>query len=241
VSDGWMKARTKGQHREGEHDDARVTALPGLAPPPPVAQLNGQLNGQPEGPAGDVPQALQMLTLAQRTADEHVASALRQADKIQADAHASAEHILRDAAAQAESVRQQADEALADARSRAERAAREIQSSADKARQDGEKVVAEARADADRITQEARTRAESLDRQAKQRYDEEVGNLAAKRAALQQQIEALQEFDRDYRSRLLTFMQAQLRALWVEQPQVDGELPADALPTPRPEPEPAHS
>jgi hypothetical protein len=51
-----------------------------------------------------------------------------------------------------------------------------------------------------------------------------VGNLAAKREALQQQIEALQEFDREYRTRLLTFMKAQLRALWVDEPQVDGEI-----------------
>ena len=48
-----------------------------------------------------------------------------------------------------------------------------------------------------------------------------MGSLATKREALQQQIEALEHFDRDYRGRLTTFMQNQLRALWVDQPQVD--------------------
>jgi hypothetical protein len=57
-----------------------------------------------------------------------------------------------------------------------------------------------------------------------------VGNLAARREVLQQQIEALQEFDRDYRARLLTFMQAQLRALWVDEPHVDGEVEQPGAP-----------
>src|SRR5512133_3193683 len=50
------------------------------------------------------------------------------------------------------------------------------------------------------------------------------GSLAGKREALPQQIEALQEFEREYRARLLTFMQAQLRALWVDEPHVDAEI-----------------
>ena len=49
-------------------------------------------------------------------------------------------------------------------------------------------------------------------------------DLATKREALQQQIEALEQFDREYRSRLTTFMQNQLRALWVDEPQVSAEI-----------------
>ncbi len=74
------------------------------------------------------------------------------------------------------------------------------------------------------IAKDAQASADGLTRQAQQRYEEMVGNLAAKREALQQQIEALQEFDREYRARLLTFMQAQLRALWVDEPHVDAEI-----------------
>jgi hypothetical protein len=36
-----------------------------------------------------------------------------------------------------------------------------------------------------------------------------VGSLAARREALQQQIEALERFDREYRARLQAFMQSQ--------------------------------
>jgi len=59
--------------------------------------------------------------------------------------------------------------------------------------------------------------------QAQQRYEDIVGSLAAKREALQRQIEALEQFDGDYRARLTTFMQNQLRALWVDEPRVNEE------------------
>jgi hypothetical protein len=52
--------------------------------------------------------------------------------------------------------------------------------------------------------------------------------------SLQQQIEALELFDREYRARLTAFMQGQLRALWVDQPQVDGELEQADVQPPKP-------
>ena len=54
-------------------------------------------------------QALQVLTLAQRTAEEHVARAHHQADKIRTDALAAAEQIARDAQVHAHNVRREAE------------------------------------------------------------------------------------------------------------------------------------
>ena len=150
--------------------------------------------------------ALQVLTLAQRTADEHVASAQHQADNIRAAAQASAEQVARDAHAHAEHARQDADKTVADARAAAEQIAKDAQASAD-----------------------------GLQREAQRQYDEVVGSLETKRTALQQQIEALQEFDRDYRSRLRTFMRGQLDALGEEEPpsrrpvQRPGEAPTTGI------------
>jgi cell division septum initiation protein DivIVA len=169
-------------------------------------------------------QALQVLTLAQRTAEEHVAGAHHEADKIQAAARAKAEQIVRDAEAHADTVRQEADKALSEARATAERIARDAQAHADNARRDADKIVSDARAQAGEIAKDAQANADELKRQAQQRYDDIVGSLATKRAALQQQIEALEQFDREYRARLTTFMQAQLRSLWVDEPQVGAEL-----------------
>ncbi len=169
-------------------------------------------------------QALQVLTLAQRTAEEHVASAHRQAERIHAEARATAEEIVRDAQQHAHGVRREADTSLADARAAAQRTAREAQERADDARRAAEKMLAEARERADAAAADAQAKADELARRAQQRYDDVVGSLAAKREALQRQIEALEQFDRDYRARLTAFMQGQLRALWVDEPRVDGDV-----------------
>lgn len=177
-----------------------------------------------EHPRHDVQQALQMLTLAQRTGEEHITTALSQAEKIRADATATADQVVRDAQAQADGVRREADKLLSDARARAAQIDKDAQTHADNARRDGDKIVSDAQAQAAEIAKDAQASADGLKRQAQLRYEEMVGNLAAKREALQQQIEALQEFDRDYRARQVAFLQAQLRALWVEEPHVDAEI-----------------
>jgi vacuolar-type H+-ATPase subunit H len=185
--------------------------------------------------AGVQHQALQVLTLAQRTADEHLARAHQDAEKIRADARAMAEQIAREAEGHAGNVRQDANTMLSDARESAADTAREAKAHADEAQRNADKLVSEAQAQAQAITAEARSNAEELKAQAEQRFQDVVGSLAAKREALQEQIEALEQFDREYRSRLQTFMQGQLRALWVDQPQVTEDLdPAGLTPPARP-------
>jgi cell division septum initiation protein DivIVA len=169
-------------------------------------------------------QALQVLTMAQRTAEEHVATAHRQADKIRTDALAAAEEIAREAQVHAHNVRREADKVLFDARAAAEQTARDAQARTADARRNADKVVEDARAHAEKMAAEAQANVEELKLQAQRRYEDVVGSLGTKREALQQQIEALERFDREYRSRLTAFMQGQLRSLWVDQPQVAGEL-----------------
>jgi cell division septum initiation protein DivIVA len=213
-----MEGRVKDLRRETFPDTERAAGPPDAK----RAEASQQMDSHP---GGDVQrQALQMLALAQRTAEEHVATAHSQAEKIHADARARAEQIVRDAQAQADAVHREADQALSDARAGAAQIAKDAQVHADNARRDGDKIVAEARARAAEIAEDAQATADRLKRQAQLRYEDMVGNLAAKREALQQQIQALQEFDRDYRTRLLTFMQAQLRALWVDEKHVDAEI-----------------
>jgi cell division septum initiation protein DivIVA len=169
-------------------------------------------------------QALQVLTMAQRTAEEHVQSARAQADKIRTDALAAAEQMARDAEQHAHQMRREADKVLFEARSRAEQMAREAQAHADEGRRTVQKIEADGRAHAEAIAADAEKDAEDLRVQAQRRYDDVVGSLSSKRTALQSQIEALEAFDQQYRARLTTFMQGQMRALWVDQPQVTGEL-----------------
>jgi cell division septum initiation protein DivIVA len=213
VSDNRMKDRVKvllnGTSSESETSEHAL-----VSPPQQPAHPN---------------QALQVLTLAQRTAEEHVARAHHQADKIRTDALAAAEQIARDAQVHAHNVRREADKVLTDARAASEQVARDSHARTEEARRTADKIVAEARAQSEQIVAEARASTEHLNQQARQRYDDVVGSLGTKREALQTQIEALEHFDREYRSRLTAFMQHQLRALWVDQPQVNMDLPDHAL------------
>ncbi len=233
LNDSWMKGRARELQRETLPKERRgpdASHAVGLETESLDAQLGGAVQQQ----------ALEMLTLAQRTAEEHVAGAQRHADKLQEDARAAADRIVQDAKAQADAVRREAEQALAEGRARAAELAQEAQTHAEGARREGEKIVTEARARAEEIAKDAEAGSKQLMQRAQLRYEEMVGNLAAKREALQHQIEALQEFDRDYRSRLLAFMQGQVRALWVDERQFDGDheqpaAPSPALPTRQPD------
>jgi vacuolar-type H+-ATPase subunit H len=169
-------------------------------------------------------QALQVLILAQRTADEHVASAQQHASGIRADAQTNAEQMAHAAQQHADGVRQEASKALSDARVKAEQIVRDAQNHAGNLRRDGEKALSDARAGAAEIIKDAQANAAALDREAQQRYDDVVGVLDVKRVALQEQIGVLQDFDRDYRGRLRNFMQEQLRALGSAMPTLNQDL-----------------
>jgi cell division septum initiation protein DivIVA len=166
-------------------------------------------------------QALQVLTMAQRTAEQHVADANRDAEKIRAAAQADADVVAQKAKDHADKVRADAARTMSEARAGAEQAKRDADRAKAEARREADMIVAEARSEAERITGAAQDDAEQLRLQAQRRYDDFVGGLTAKRESLQQQIEALEHFDREYRARLMSFMQAQLRALWVDQPEVE--------------------
>jgi cell division septum initiation protein DivIVA len=207
------------------------------------ARVKAVLSGSPDSATSEHPlvapgipmqndHALQVLTLAQRTAEEHVAIAKRQADKIRADAQAAADQSARDAQVHAHNVRCEADKVLADARAASEQAARDARVQAEEAKRSADQVLAGAKKEADSIVGDARGHAQQLKLQAQQRYEDSVGSLISKREALQQQIESLEQFDREYRARLTTFMQGQLRELWVDRPQVGTDLQA---PVPDPE------
>jgi cell division septum initiation protein DivIVA len=212
---------------------ARVKAVIGGTAPEGATSEHPALPGGPTR----TDNALQVLTLAQRTAEEHIAAANRHAEKIRTDAKATADQSARDAQVHAHNVRCEADKVLTDARATAEQAARDARIRADEAQRRADQILAEANTQAKTIIGDAEGHAEQLRSQAEQRYEDSVGSLIAKRESLQQQIESLEQFDREYRRRLTSFMQGQLRALWADRPEVDTVeiTPAAAAGDPRPE------
>jgi cell division septum initiation protein DivIVA len=167
--------------------------------------------------------ALQVLTLAQRTGEEHIASARRESDRIIAEARAQAEQVMRDAQSHAQVLQKDAEKALADAHASAAQITEAAQAHANAAQHSAEDILGDARARADELVKAAQASADELKHQAHQKYEDVVGSLATKRESLQRQIEALEQFDHDYRARLTSFMQHQLRSLWVDEPRVETE------------------
>lgn len=187
-------------------------------PPEPVASPPGAATSTPPH------DALQVLTLAQRTAESHIAAVRRQASEVQAEAQALAEQIHRDARRYADKVCAEADDALVEARAGMELSRSDADAQAAEIRRQAELVLTDARAEAERIVADGRERAEQLKLRAQQRYEDSVGGLSVEREALQRQIEALAVFDNDHRHRLTSFLQSQLRILWSDQPQA-GDVP----------------
>jgi hypothetical protein len=225
--------------------------VPTISPPSPApaAQAPAPAAQAPAQPPADVPaasammspdEALQVLGLAQRTAENHITAASRHAQQLRSEAEASAERIRLEAHTYAEKVRAEADRIRDEARAAAELRHQEAEAQAAEIRRQAEAALAAARAEAERIVSGGQERAEQLDLRAKQRYEDAVGSLAIKREALQKQIEALAVFDADYRHRLASFMHTQLRALWIDQsgaremPEVEIQLPGGPVGCPEP-------
>jgi len=81
------------------------------------------------------------------------------------------------------------------------------------ARREADSVLTEARTRATDLTSEARASADTVERDARQRHQEAMGGLDAKRTAALRHIEDLEQFERQYRTRLSAYIESQLRDL----------------------------
>jgi vacuolar-type H+-ATPase subunit H len=188
---------------------------------PPADQPGPVENPEASGKDAGQPRSL-VLALAEHTAEGHIADARQQADSIQAQAQTTAEQVVRDAQARAAAMVREAEEARTQARATVEELVRDAQTQADHARRNADTMVSEARARAEQITADAKARAEELDDRAKLRQADFAGSMAVTQESVQQQIQVLEHFDRDYRTRLASFVQAQLNALADDGEYVDA-------------------
>ncbi len=129
-----------------------------------------------------------------------------------------------DSAARVLSLAQQtADQAIAEARSEAN------------------KIVGEARSRAEGLERDARAKADALERDAQEKHRVAMGSLESARATLERKVEDLRGFEREYRTRLKSYLESQLRQL---ETQADDSLapprqPASAAPSLPPSPAPS--
>lgn len=132
--------------------------------------------------------AARVLSLAQDTADRLTGTAKTESEKMLADARANAEQIVSEARQTAETTvaeaRQRADTMLADAQNRSESQLRQAQEKAD-----------------------------ALQADAERKHSEIMGTINQQRTVLEGRLEQLRTFEREYRTRLKTYLESQLEEL----------------------------
>jgi DivIVA domain-containing protein len=143
----------------------------------------------PSGPTEEQAiKAARILGLAQDTADRLTSSAQAESDKMLSDARANADQILSEARHTAETTvtdaKQRADAMLSDAQTRSETQLRQAQEKAD-----------------------------ALQADAERKHSEIMGTINQQRTVLEGRLEQLRTFEREYRTRLKTYLESQLEEL----------------------------
>jgi DivIVA domain-containing protein len=118
-------------------------------------------------------------------------------------------------------AQQTADQAVADAR-------REAGETLGQARREAGDILSKARHQAEQITNDARARSENLDRDAQERHRQALGSLIQQREELERKVDDLRTFEREYRSRLMAYLEGQLRDLETGIGGSNGAFPAIA-------------
>jgi DivIVA domain-containing protein len=177
--------------RAGGGTSAQATQAIPLYEPEPEPVKPTQPAPQPATASLHEEQALKaarVLSLAQDTADRLTGTAKAESDKLMADARANAEQIVGDARREAETTvaeaRQRADAMLADAQTRSETQLRQAQEKAD-----------------------------ALQADAERKHSEIMGTINQQRTVLEGRLEQLRTFEREYRTRLKTYLESQLEEL----------------------------
>jgi DivIVA domain-containing protein len=161
----------------------------------PIQQGGPQLRQQPPPPAPEpMPMAAPAPPQQSARIDEN-----SQVVKVLAMAQETAEKYVSDAKAEA-------DRMIGDARSTADRMIGEARSKADS-------MVGDARTQAASVERESRAKATSMVQDAERKHNEIIGGLEQRKGTLEKSIEQLRTFEREYRTRLKSYLESQLRDL----------------------------
>ena len=140
-----------------------------------------------EDPSGHL-QAAKLLGLAQETADRLTSDAKTESQRTIADARASSEQMVAEA-------RGKSDTMLSEARQKAEA------------------LLSDARNRSESQLKQAEDKAAALKADAEKKHAEVMGTINEQRSALEARIESLRTYEREYRTRLKTYLEGQLEEL----------------------------
>ena len=157
-----------------------------VVPPPFGVSEQGQGGGANGG--DHHVQAAKVLGLAQEMADRLTAEAKSEADGMLSDARTKSEQLLSEA-------RTKSDSMVNEARTRAET------------------MLNDARTRAETLERQARDKASTLERDAQRKHNETISLIEQQKGGLEKKIDELRTFEREYRTRLKTYLESQLRDL----------------------------
>lgn len=184
------------QSAQVDLEEARSQASSVAAAPTPPPEEPRRLSPVPAptpaeqtSPGGDHHvQAAKVLGLAQEMADRLTGEAKAEADGMLSEARTKSEQLLSDA-------RSKSDSMVNEARTRAET------------------MLNDARTRAETLQRQAKEKATELERDAQRKHAEVMGNITQEKNALEKKIDTLRTFEREYRTRLQTYLESQLREL----------------------------
>ena len=140
------------------------------------------------GDGGDHHVQVPSADMAQEMAERLTAEAKSEADSMLTDARTKSEQLLSDA-------RSKSDGLVNDARSRAET------------------MLNDARTRAETLERQSRDKAATLVGDAERKQAEIIGTITRDKSVLEKKIDELRTFEREYRTRLKTYLESQLRDL----------------------------
>ncbi len=182
------EARAQVEQARAEAEQARAEAAAARAQAEEAMQRADEAAATPDASQ----QAVKVLTLAQRTADQHISGAQAEADRILTEARTEAELLTEQSSSEAEAR-------LSDAQAQAEALRRESTAQATKRIDDADAHAASV-----------------------------VDGLETRKATLERRLEELSIFEREYRSRLKSYLESQLRDLQLGADEAEADAPAPA-------------
>jgi DivIVA domain-containing protein len=163
--------------------DRRLLELPG-----PVTSVPPTMRTHTSSGSGQPDQAAKVLGLAQQIADQLTLEAKTEAEGMLRTARTTSEQLLSEA-------RVKADGMINEVRNRAET------------------ILKDARTKAEALERQSQDKAASLERDAARKHTEIIGSISQEKNILENKVDELRTFEREYRTRLMAYLDSQLREL----------------------------
>ena len=133
-------------------------------------------------------QTAKVLGMAQEIADRLTGEAKAEADRMLSQARTTAQQLLAEARAKADDM-------------------------ANEARSRSQAMLDDARTRAETLDRQAQEKAIALEREATRKHTDVISGIGQEKDALEKKIDELRAFEREYRNRLKTYLNSQLREL----------------------------